>query len=230
MSSDEKTLTVDVVGTIYPEYASDYRDDMIFTGTYLFKEGQMSWSYNAKDYDGVSCEYLFTSVGSGNIDIAHTEKINSDSEIWLENDKEYTIDINNYGRIYLTADGLPIVEDDYDSAMKPVQTMTTLISGDSKFCPNSGVPTKDVPPTIQIRLENVKANKNILSSSEVIRSGGELPQNGDITVTEMISYTIELPATKQVDNEPEEPAISYDNPDKQGLLEIFWSWIRNLFN
>ena len=221
LSPDEKTLTVNVVGTIYPEYASDYRSEMSFTGNYLFKEGQMSWNYNAKNYDSGSCNYLFTSTGAGNIDIAHTDKIYLDSEIWLETDGEYTIDINNYGRIYLTADDVPIEEGDYDSAQKPVQTTAILISGDPKSCSISGAPTKDVPPEIQIRLENLKANNNILSGEEVLH-----PDTG---VTEMISYTIELPAVKDGDTTPEEPAMSNNNPDKQGLLDIFFNWIKNLF-
>ncbi len=228
LQSNEKTLTVNVAGTIYPEYAPDYRKDMLFTGNYLFKEGQMSWSYNAKNYEGGSCNYLFTSVGSGNIDIGHTDKIGLDSKIELETDGEYTMDINNDGRIYLTADGLPIVGEDYNSAQKPVQMTTILLSGDPKFCPTGGAPTNEVPPEIQIRLENLKANKKILSGSETIHSTDDPWKT--YTLTEMISYTIELPAVKNGDTSPEEPAISNDNPDKQGILDIFYNWIKNLFN
>lgn len=220
LSPDEKTLTVNVAGTIYPEYAPDYRKDMVFTGKYLFKEGQMSWNYNSKNYESGSCDYLYTSVGAGNIDIAHTDKIYLDSAILLENDGEYTIDVNNYGRIYLTADNMPIVEGDYDSAQKPVQTTAVLISGDSKSC-SIGEPTKDVPPEISIKLENLQANKKILSGEDVLHP--------DAGVTEMISYTIELPVFKNGDTTPEEPDISEDNPDKQGILDIFFNWIKNLF-
>lgn len=223
MTPDEKVLIANVVGTIYPEYGIDYKNDKFFTGVYLFKEGQMSWSYNEKNYDsrGISCEYLTTSTGSENIDIAHTDKILSDSKIWIENDGEYTVDINNDGRMYLTGDGLPIVEGDYNSAIKPLQLTTQLISGNPKFCSNGGAPTHEVPPGVSIRLENLKMNKNILSGSEVIPS---------LDTKEMISYTIELPATNKDASRLEEPAISLDNPDKQGLLEIFWNWIKNLFN
>jgi hypothetical protein len=222
MAPDQKVLTATVVGTIYPEYGTDYRGDKFFSGTYLFKEGQMSWSYNAKNYDssGASCEYLTTSVGSGNIDIAHTDKIFSDSKIWLENDGEYTIDINNDGRTYLAADGLPIVEGDYNSAIKPLQLTNQLISGNSKLCSGGGTLTHEVPPGVSIRLENLKKTKNILSGSKMIPSQD---------VKEMVSYTIELPVVKNGDTTPEEPAISNDNPDKQGLLEIFWNWIKNIF-
>ena len=226
LPSDEKTLTVNVAGTIYPEYALDYRNDMIFTGTYLFKEGQMSWSYNERNYEIASCGYLFTSVGSGNIDIAHTEKIDADSKILVETDGEYTLDINNFGRLYLTGDGLPIVGGDYNSAVKPVQTTTLLTSGDLKFCSDAGAITNEVPPEIYIRLENIKVNKNILSGSEVIHSTDNSWKT--YTLTEMISYTIELPPITQ-DEDLEQPSISNDNPNKQGLLEIFFNWIRNLF-
>jgi len=223
MSPDEKILTATVVGTIYPQYGKDYRNDKFFTGTYLFKEGQISWSYVEKNYSisGVSCEYLTTYVGSGNIDIAHTDKIFSDSKIWIEDDGEYTMDINNAERMYLTADGLPIAEGNYNSAMKPLQLTTQLISGNPKFCSDGGASIHEVPPGVFIRLENLKANKNILSGSEVIRSGD---------AKEMISYTIELPATNKNNSSVEDPAISLDNPDKQGLLEIFWNWIKSLFS
>lgn len=225
MSADEKVLIADVMGTLYPLYTKDYRNDEIFSGKYFFKEGQISWSYNAKGYtSSYNCQYLTTSVGSGNIDIGHTDKIYLDSEIWEEDDGEYTMDINNYGRIYLTAEGLPT--EDFNLAQKPVQMTSILISGD-KFCGDGGAPTNEVPPAIYIRLENLKANKNILSGSEAIHSTNDPWKT--YTLTEMISYTIELPPVKNGDNALEEPAISNDNPDKPGLLEIFWNWIKNLF-
>ncbi len=211
---DESVLTAIVLGTVYPLYTEDY-----FTGVYLFKEGQMSWSYNLKRYnaDGV-CEFLSNSIGSGNIDIGHTEQIYYDSKIWLESDGEYTMDINNAGRFYLTADGFPT--EDYNLAMKPLQTTTTLTSGGSG-CGSVSGPTYDVPPGINIKLENLKATNRIISGEQVL-----YPDNG---VKEMISYTIELPPVKK-EKIVEEPDISADDAsDKQSFLEVFWNWVKSLF-
>ncbi len=213
---DESVLTADVLGTIYPLYTQDY-----FTGTYLFKEGQISWSYNLKRYNGIGvCEFLSNSVGSGNIDIGHTEQIYYDSEIWLENYGEdyYTIDINNDGRFYLTADGIPT--EDFNLAVKPLMTTTTLTSGGAG-CGEAGNPTYDVPPIISIKLENLKATNRIISGEQVL-----YPSTG---VKEMISYTIELPPVKG-ESVPEEPDLSNEDvSDKQSFMEVFWNWVKGLF-
>jgi hypothetical protein len=226
---DESVLTVDVLGTIYPVYENNYENNPVFTGIYLFKEGQISWNYNAKKFTmNPPCEYLITSVGAGNIDIAHTDKIGSDSKIVTEIDGEYMIDINNDERIYLTAEGLPVIINcnsegctGYDNAMSPVQTTSKLLSGSVTYCGEGNAQTNDVPPAINIRLENLKLNGNILSGEDHLQ-----PEN---SITEMISYTIDLPAVKQSSNSQDEPAISNNNPDKQGLLDIIKNWLNNLF-
>lgn len=204
LQPEESTITAEVTGTIYPLYEEDYNGDDFFTGDYLFMEGEMNWNYNAKkSHTNGYCDYSGISTGSGSIDIIHTSQILSDSKIWLESDGEYTMDINNYGRIYLTADGLPT--EDTNLAQTPVQTTMHPTAGSPEYCmPEIG---KEVPPGIMIRLENIQANGNILSGEETIISG---------QTTEKIIYTIELPSTKPDENE--------------GVIAWFWSLIKRIFS
>ncbi len=234
--ADESVLTSTVMGTLYPLYDSAYAGDRFFTGEYRFKEGQMSWSYNAKNYDEDGlCVYLTHSVGSGNIDISYSDKVGTiDNPLWLESvdTGTYTMDVNNYGRFYLTAQGLPT--EDINLAMKPLQITTSLISG-GLGCSSSGSITNDVPPAVHIRLENLKADGNILSGDEVLRHTDD-PWN-TYTTTEMISYTIELPPTEQDKNGLEEPinelldnSQSNEEPEAPNIFQKLWNWVKNLFH